>query len=342
MRPAEVLTPPSEWMPSYTADDQAKVGLVLEWLNEPRARARGWSRSGLARAAGMNKGTCHQVLSGKYPSSPSQFLRALVEIVQRETLRERDGLSELAFVETSVYRLVLAACHRAHLYRNFAVVSAYVGTGKTVAVKRYAEEHANAYLVEATPGMTASVLLSELVELTGATVHRANRYSAGSKDERFRGVVRALRGTDSLLIVDEAETVTAQTLEYVRRIRDLARIGVVLSGAEDLKPMLRDPRGRFGQISSRVGFWPPIVKGITEEDAQTIVRALLGEREDLTEEVLDAFWQVCAGSARVLAEDVVTGVRDYGLKKGKPLTPELVFKVGQDLLGYRKPPARRA
>lgn len=333
---AQVLDPPTTWAASYTDEDQASVALVIEWLNDPAQRGRGWHRAALARAAGINKGRVHQILAGTYPSSPTAALAAMTNVVQREHDRARHNIG-MVFAPTSVYRLVVAACHRAHLYRNFAVVSAFVGTGKTVSIKRYADEHANTYLLEATPGMTAEVLLTDLVEMTDAVVARTNRHSQGTRAERLRAVIRALKGTDSLLILDEAENTTTQTLEYVRRIRDLAEVGVVLSGSEKLQPMLRDPRGRFGQISSRVGFWPPVVRGITEEDAHTITRTVLGERDDLTDEVLDAFWQMCDGSARVLGEDLIPGVRDYGLRKGLELSADLVFQVGQDVLGFKRP-----
>lgn len=337
---------PEVWTNAYAEADQEAVRSIIEWLNDGQVHVPGFAnqrtQTKLARAAKVNVSTLNSILAGKYPSSPSKWLDQVLDTLRRQAHRERDGVRELPFVMTSVYRVAQAACHRAHMYRNFGVISAYVGTGKTTAVKQYAREHASVILVEATPDMNAAVMLTELVEKTGAEVHKSNRYSAGTKAERMHAVIRALKGSDSLLILDEAETVTAPTLEYVRRISDKAGIGVVLSGTEKLKPMIKDPRGRFGQISSRVGFWPPIVQSITEEDANLLTRAGLSDDDvELTPAVLDAFWQMCDGSARVLANSLVPGVRDYGLKKGKALTPELVFRVGEELLGFKRPTARR-
>ena len=114
-------------------------------------------------------------------------------------------------------------------------------------------------------------------------------------------------------------------------------IGVVLAGTEKLKPLIMDPQGRFGQISSRVGFWPPVIKGITPDDSEALAMAALSDIDvELSEEVLDAFWQMCDGSARVLVSALIPGIKDYGLKKKKELTPELIYKVGQNLLGFKK------
>ncbi len=332
---ASLAEVPTEWSPSYTEDDRDKVRRIIAWINDGQVHEPGYAnrrtQTKLATSIRVSQSAMNNILLGKYPSPPTRQLDAALEVIARDG--ERSRAAPAPFVETSVYRAAVAACTRAHMYRNFGVVSAYVGTGKTESVRRYAREHSGVYLVEATADMNATVLMSHLVELTGAVVHKTNRYSAGTKAEKLAAVIRALKGTDSLLIIDEAETVTAQTLEYVRRISDLAEIGVVLSGTEKLKPLIKDPHGRFGQISSRVGFWPAVIKSITADDARAICTAALPDH-DLDDEVHDAFWQVCDGSARVLARSLIPGVRDYGLNKGMDLTPRLIFEVGQKLLGF--------
>jgi DNA transposition AAA+ family ATPase len=223
------------------------------------------------------------------------------------------------------------------VYRNFGVISCFVGTGKTWALKHYIVEHPNAVLIEATPDMNALVMMREIVEATGAVVTKSNKWSRGTKSDLMDAVIRKLKGTDTLLIIDEAEKVTTQTLEYVRRISDLANIGVVLCGTEYLKPLIRDPRGRFGQISSRVGFWPPVIKAITYTDACKIVDAALGEHIEISDELHKAFYKVSDGSARVLARTLIPAVHDYGIRKGKDITPRLIFTIGEQLLGYHVP-----
>lgn len=331
------LTYPKTWTEKYSNDDKAMIHSIIDWLNDPSNIEKGWTRTLLARQATISSTTFHQIMDGTYPSPPTSHLKKAVEVMQHDTERHERGVGIKHYVETSVYKAVLAACKRAHIYRGFAVVSAFVGTGKTTAVDHYAEQHESAVLIKATPDMTAAILLAEIVELVGAVVHKS-KYTQGTKAEKMRAIIAALKGTDRLLILDEAETVTPQCLEFVRRISDMAEVGVVLSGTERLKPLIKDPRGRFGQISSRVIFWPSVIKSITELDANALTRAALKDDDvELTDEVLDAFWQMCDGSARVLCKSLIPGVRDYGLKKGEALTPELVFKVGSKLLGFERP-----
>lgn len=324
---------PTEWAPTYTPADQAAVCKVLDALAQHRDR--GWTCNSLARVAGRSGAGVSAVLAGKYSASPTAMLTRLLAQVDRMDSPPPTGRP--GYVETSVHRAVWAACKRARTYANFAVVSAYVGSGKTHALREYCRQHPDTVMIEATPGMTASVLLDALVEESGAVVRSAGRYTSGSLAERMRAVIRTLRGSDRLVVLDEADTTTAATLEHVRRIRDLADVGVVLAGTERLRPMLQDPRGRFGQISSRVGFWPPIIKSITADDAAALAMAALEpDGVDPDAAVLDALWQACGGSARVLCEGIIPGVRDYGLAAGHALTPELVYRVAQDLLGFRR------
>lgn len=333
------ITIPTEFPAAYSDEDQKDIRRILRWLMEPEQVAASWSQTQLGKRAGVNLGTLNQILQAKYQSPPSKHLKKVIEVIDLDRSRHEHRVVDMPYVHTSVDRAVAAACKRARMYRSFCVVAAFVGTGKTYAVKHHAELAGNVILLEARPGLAAYVMLDMLVQMTSASVRKSSRASRGTKDEMFDAIVHKLKGTDALLIVDEADTLTEQAMEYIRRLRDLAQIGVVLTGTERLQPLVRDPRGQFGQISSRVNYWPPVITAITEEDAEALARAAFADDEEataqLTPEVLDAFWQVCDGSARVLCEAIVPGVRDYGLSKGRPLTPELVFKVGTDVLGFR-------
>jgi len=329
---------PESYSKKYTDQDINQVQVIIDWINEGQDHEPGYqhqrSVTKLAKAANMNDSTLGDILRGKYPSPPTKHIAKAMDAIRMHEQREAEGVHDCPLVETSVFKTVNAACKRAHVRRNFAVVSAFVGTGKTRALKNYAANHSNVYLVEATPDMNASVLISELVTLTNAVVHKTNKYSYGTKAEKMAAIIRTLKDTNSLLIMDEAETVSPATLEYVRRISDKAHIGAVLAGTERLKPLLKDPHGRFGQISSRTGFWPRVIKGITEDDAVALARASFDKKHKLTDEVLDALWQMCDGSARVLVSSLIPGIKDYGLSKGIKLSPELVFRVGQQVLGF--------
>lgn len=336
------LSVPTQWPDHYAPDDRADVARVIHWLNAGAGHAPGYknqrSQTKLARAIDISQSTVNTILLGKYPSPPGKYLRQMLDYISRETERAETSVT-IPLVRTSVYELVAFVCARAHRYRDIGLISGMVGVGKTSALKAYAEAHPNVILIEGMTDMNALVFLRLMVEKTGAVVRKSHKYSQGTKADMVAGVIAALAATDKLLVIDEADKITDQALEYARRISDLAEIGLVLAGTEKLHPMVRDPLGRHGQISSRVGFWPPIIKGIKREDAAAIARAAFTGRAiegELADEVLEAFWQMCDGRARVLAK-LIRNVIELGLEQGHALSGQLVYSAGQQLMGLKRP-----
>jgi len=337
--PSAQVAYPKTYAAGYSAADKQSVGEIIAWLNAGQVpgMANPRTQAGLAKATGVSAASISQLLKGSYPSSPGKHLKALTEHVSRCQQREAERLDEGQVVATSVFRVVQKVCKRARLMRDIGYVSAVVGTGKTTALKFYAESSPGVYLIEGDPDMSAAVFINELVALTGATVSKANKYSRGTKADRYAAVVRALAGTDSLIILDEADKVRDTTLEHLRRLSDKAGIGAVLAGTQRLYAMLANPAagGRFDQLGSRVGFRSELIKSILETDARLMVSAAFdGEDVELTDDIHAAFWQVSGGSARTLSK-LIPNVRDFGLRKGHALSAELITAAGQQTMGLR-------
>lgn len=317
---SSALVAPASYSSKYSVSDQRAVVAVLDWLSRT-GKPQGW----LARVARINSGTFSQVLNGIYPASPSKFLAQATEAMRLHD--ERRSKREVPFVETSMVGLARAACERARTYRFIASLVGRVGTGKTTALLHLATEMPNTYVIEANPGMSAGALMEALIKATGT--RRAGR---GSTEGRFEALVEALRGTSSLVILDEAETVHPRAMHYLRRLRDKAGIGIVLAGTEHLDNTTSDEDGRFGQESSRTLFRPAPVKAITRADCDAVAQAAFDDQE-LSQPVLDAIWLVCGGSIRVLAEGLIPALRDYG--RGQPLAASLVTQVAHEILGIK-------
>ncbi|WP_180131930.1 AAA family ATPase [Rhodoferax sp. BLA1] len=303
------------WPGHYTPADATLIERMRAWMDE-----RKYSQASLARLARISSSSLNQILKGSYATSPSKLL-ANVESAMRNF--DEGGRDTSVAVETSVYKMAFAACSMARRYRNFAVFSGFVGTGKTFALKRYARKNPNTFLIEATPTMTPQ----SLVRLLSRTVVGVD--AKGSIDDKFRAVVDALRNTDSLLIVDEAETLTPHQLHTLRRLRDLANIGIVLAGTEYLAGLIKPERGQFDQIRSRCGFWPETVRGITEDDAAALVQANLGT-EEVPDAVVQRLYAHSRGSARMLVEGLLAGLKEF--RRGRPLSVALVDSVAKDAL----------
>jgi DNA transposition AAA+ family ATPase len=302
----------------YTPQDLDQVAAIKKWLS-----AHGQSNAWLGKKASIPNGTLSQILSGKYVSSPTKQLNQLASVLAVEEERMSDGPE--GYVDTSVHQLMRVVFDRARKHQNFGVISGYVGIGKTCFCKHYKRVAPMTLLVEANPNMTPGVFLEELLAQLNVPIPTG-------LDRKFREVVRVLAGTNYLIVADEAERLSSGALEYLRRIRDKAQVGVALVGTEQLHVLLKLNHGRFDQVRSRVGMWPTTIEMIERNDADELARAALADVSGAdTDEVLDALWAYSEGSARVLMEALVPAIKDYG--RGQvSLTDALVDKIAQKVL----------
>ena len=302
------------WPSHYTAADVALIEKCQQWIVD-----RSYTQAALARLARISSSSLNQILKGVYATSPTPLL-----VKVESAMRHADETSGhvIAPVETSVFRIAETACDMARRYRNFAVLSAFVGTGKTFAVKHYAATHPNTYVIEATPTMTPQSLTKLLARMVVGL-------EKGSIADKFDQVVASLKNTDSLIIVDEAETLTPHQLHTIRRIRDLANIGIVLCGTEHLSGLIKPQHGQFDQIRSRTGFWPETVRQITDADAAALVQSAFGS-EEVSEEVIARLYAYCKGSARMLVEGLIAGIKEF--RRGRALDVKLVDAVAKQAL----------
>ena len=303
----------------YTPQDLDKVAGIKAWLTT-QEKSRAW----MAKKASIPSGTLSQILSGKYVSSPTRQLNQILSTLEVETARLKDGTP--GYIKGSVHKLLEVVCDRTRKHQNFGVVTGYVGVGKSRFATEYRGTHPMTLLVEVSPHMTPGVLLTDLLE-------QLNNAVPPGLDRKFREVVRVLRGTNYLVIIDEAEKLSSAALEYLRRIRDMAMVGVVLAGTEKLTNMIKPQHGQFDQVRSRVGMWPTTIERITRDDADDIAREALADAGELSDEALETLWRFGDGSARVLTENLVPAMRDYGIAMGKlPLTGKLIASIAQKVL----------
>lgn len=315
---------PEIWGDAYSETDKQSLGMVICWLNEHQ-RSLSW----ISAAAHVNRSTLSTVLKGSYPSPPEKILRKVASTIRN--IEERDSVSDVPFIESSVTQMVWMACKRARIQKSFAVISAEVGTGKTRSLQEYVIANPNSYLIESDPLMSPTILMDELVERLGIPQGRGYR----SKEKKFRLVVDTLAGTDVLLILDEAETVSDHTLHYLRRIRDKAEVGIVLAGTPKLDRKIAPIGGQFDQIRSRVMFWPKPIRSASKEDIAAVAQAAFEDVCELDDATLKALWHHSQGSMRMLTEGLIPAIREYGLKK-HTMSADLVHAVARDVLSLAR------
>ncbi|MGI1671976.1 MAG: AAA family ATPase [Neptuniibacter sp.] len=324
MNPFKPHELPETFPEHYSEQNKEHCSQILEWLNE-----REHSLSWLAKLARLSQSTFYRSVKGEYKTDPTRFLKTALDAI--DTQNARRGINHIPFVKTSVSEIAWTACHRARRYASFAVLAGFVGTGKTRSLVEYKSAHENTVLIEADPGMSVAALLDDLVKKIGCSFVK----SSANQHSKFTAIIEELKGTDTLIIVDEAETITPKALHYLRRIRDKAGIGIVLSGTENLNGLIKREHGEFDQIRSRVNFWPNTVNGIKHEDAEAIIAIAFEDEGDIEQEIIEQFWRYSGGSMRMLVEDLIPAVRDYGLKKDHELSVDLIDSIANQVLNLK-------
>jgi DNA transposition AAA+ family ATPase len=306
---------------TYNDEDKLMVQRINAWLAEP-----GRTGADLSRLTDIKEGTRSSILTGAYISSPTKFLQRMIDAIERVDARNQAAKNEIPYTETSVAVQIEAVCKRTHVDRDFGFFSGKVGVGKTTALRSYARKTQSAILLEAFEGIDNSTFIQELITATGSVAVK------GTQAQQMAGLIKSLKGSDRVILVDEANWLPKRSFGALRRISDVAEIGVVLVGTAELLPMVQDPEGRFGQISSRIGFWPALAKQISEKDCALLVTSYCAEEQP--DAVLKAFYGCCEGSARTL-KNLLKNTYRYANKNNADITPELIKRINQQAMAGR-------
>lgn len=320
-------THPAVWSDSYDEQAQMQVINIINYLNDKQL-TKAW----LAMASATKVATLSQLINGKYPSPPHQMLDTLWSSCQNHS--DRNKINSVPFVEATLYKLVVAACKFARTLRCFSVITGRSGVGKTRSVEEYAAKNDNVILIKPNPLMSQGALLDQLVKITHATVVSGSQYKKGSREERYISVEKELKGTDYLLILDEANTVSNGAIETLRRLRDNAHVGVVLVGTQQLTNLIK-PGLQFDQLSNRVSFWPKTIESITRKDADKVTQAGFAELEGLEDKILDRFWDYHQGNMRVLTEMLIPSIKIFGLGQGNTMSVKLIDHIASTMLSIK-------
>lgn len=229
----------------------------------------------IAAAIGVSSAVLSQWMKDNYAGDNGRIDELVWGFLEREKEKAAMAKKETRFVKITAAKRIYETLRMAHLEGEIAVVYGEAGAGKTASVRKYAERHKDAILIEADFGYTAKILFRELHKRLGFD-------GKGTLHDMFEDVRSKLAGTGRLLIIDEAEHLPYRALELVRRLYDKAGIGVALVGMPRLIFNLRGRRGEYAQLYSRVGIACKVDE-LTEEDAKKIISAYVGDSADFGE-----------------------------------------------------------
>lgn len=277
----------------------------------------GLSQNQVSAQLGVSSSTVSQYLKGKYQGDVAKVDKAVAELVARHAEKMRDVQSE--FVLTPTAKRMLELCGLAHSLKDIYLLIGEAGLGKTMALTVYAKRTSNVVMLEVDPTFSVKVMLTELCALLGVTAGRNNH-------AMITAIIDKLKGSDKLLIVDEAELLSHKPLEVLRRIHDKSGVGMILSGMPRLRANLRGAKGEYKQLYSRVGCQLDIKNRLPERDINMMSQQALD-----TDAFGDKLYQVSGGNARRLNK-LLRGVKRMSVINNAPVSIEMIERFAQMLI----------
>jgi DNA transposition AAA+ family ATPase len=205
------------------------------------------SQSRIATSVGLDQTTISQFKNGKYPGDNERVAKLIYDFFRRmdAKIESKTAFSAEDIIETKAVTKVVHACQIAHIESRLIVVTGDAGVGKTKGVAKYVAQNTGVIHVPIIPYYSAKNVINKIASNIGVD-------NTGSIVTVFEAVLSKLEGSSRLLLIDEAELLPYRALELIRRIYDLAGIGVVLVGMPKLIANLQGHKMEYKQLYSRV------------------------------------------------------------------------------------------
>lgn len=207
------------------------------------------SQSQISKELGVSKTTLSMFLTNSYSGNNQDIAEKVEQYLQMGAVRKELAKEPGICLNLTNTEMILEKTRIAHISNDILLIYGAAGCGKTTALKHYAKNTNGAIYVEAdvTTNSHRSILML-LLEAIGEESH-------GSTSSIMRFLVSKLKGTNQLIIIDEAQHLTPKSFDALRALNDKANIGIVYSGNPSvLKRMYGTKEEEFDQVHSRIGY----------------------------------------------------------------------------------------
>lgn len=280
---------------------------------------KGYQQKQVAQLLGVSIAVVSLYLKGEYNGNVAEIDRKVDELIERDKAKVVEAKYNDEFVPTLAARKGMDIMRFAHVEGEINVIFGAAGLGKTQMLKQYAKENSSAVLIETDPSCNPKVLLRKIAEAVGANARGVN-------NELLEGIVAKLKGSERLLMIDEAELLSTRSLEFIRRIHDLAGVGIILAGMPRLLVNLKGKNNELAQLYSRVGFACDLGNALPDDDLALLAESALG-----TDEFNAPLLKACRGNARRLSKLMRGVVRSSEINE-VPITAEMVEQYAKMLI----------
>jgi len=248
----------------------------------------GLSQAQAAREMNYSPSVLSAFLKDEYKGDVQKLEGAVLQWIARQVKgRER---KRVPIVETNDLRTIYNAIQIAHAEKDIALIVADAGSGKSTAAAWYAKyNEKSVVLINVVSGMNRRMLVHEIARQLGIEIMRVAFTTV------IKNVSDALFERDMVVIIDEADYLKADALEFTRRfVHDLGQSGLVLIGLPRLKYQIQNLRNDHRQLESRIGVCLHL-SGLSRVDAALIAASVWPK---IDKKIVDAVYSVSKSDVR--------------------------------------------
>lgn len=277
------------------------------------------SQAQIAAECGISTTAVSQFLGEKYTGDNEKVAANLSAFLNRYKSAAQNPNNQLPFVKTSISRAVFEVADTCHTAGVMGMVVGASGLGKTRSIEQYIFLNPGTILISAHAKYSVKDVFSD--------IHRAIGFDGeGNVHRMMRDISNKLKGTNRLIIIDEAEHLSAICLDEIRQINDRARIGVLYVGLEKFRSQVRAMKSGYEYIVNRVKI-PRKLGKLMPEDTEMIVKSILPSANGLCK----VFHEMSGGNARVLETILFNSLRVAKINKCE-IDPRLIKQVAIEVI----------
>lgn len=241
-----------------------------------------YSNNKMAKRLGCNSSYVSLYVNGKaFPGDLNEFEKGLEDFFRNEARRKASGVATISSGEAQQIRDALEYIRKTN---DIGAVVAHSGEGKTRGVELYHADNPTSILYR------VRSWAQDKASVEGALFEAVGRAGWDGQSKRAVFLCDKLRGSDRLLIVDDAHKLTKPALQWLFDFWEETLIPIALVGTHALEEKLSSDAQRF----SRSGLWYEVAPENERALIEHIVREVLPGAKSELEQLCDLGEQIAS------------------------------------------------
>lgn len=207
-----------------------------------------YSQAKTAKMLGISQATFSKWLNGTYLNAENIDSRVL-EFVEKKKKREESRNNGVAnFADTCMSLEIIDTLDYFRTQRCIGCIFGDAGIGKTKAITEWSKYKTDVILITARPAFSGSKSFAKLL------ARQLKSKVSGACDDIYTDIINKLKGTDKMIVIDEAQHLKLNTIEDIRSLNDDPETRTTIVFVGNLlvyKKLKGSQEAEFAQLFSR-------------------------------------------------------------------------------------------